>query len=51
MVGIGAVAVCSLMFYIWLIKEHPAALRGGVSTFMIIYQHAQTVAILSFSLK
>ena len=45
MVGAGILAVCSLLFYIWLINEYPMALRGGISTFMILYQHAQTVAV------
>ena len=45
MIGAVALAVCSLLFYMWLTNYHPGALRGGVSTFIILYQHAQTVAI------
>lgn len=41
LIGVGV--ILSLAFYGWLIYRYPSVLRGGISTFSILYHHAQTV--------
>ena len=47
MAGAGLLIVMAFAFYTWLINTYPAALRGGISTFSILYHHAQTVNIFA----
>ena len=47
MSGMGVLVLLMFGFYAWLMINHPDTLMGGVSTFMIIYNHVQTISIFS----
>ena len=45
--GAALLILSAFIFYTWLIQKYPEALRGGISTFSILYHHAQTVSIFA----
>ena len=47
MCGMGVGVILFLVGYAWLIHKFPDAMRGGIATFSIMYNHMQTLSIFA----